>query len=173
MARGRVVDQVHGILAGRHVAFDVAADGRSFHVPVPGGSAAVEIDFDERSGEGTVVHLRSLVLDAVDVRDDNRLEVLEHLNALNQTTLFGRFFLDADRSTIVLEYELLGDDMSADELFNALYTVGLVADQTDDELQRALGTGRRSVDSEPGPAGHQPSAGRPWTPRQTPGGAGD
>jgi hypothetical protein len=148
MTRGRIVDQVHGILAGQRIAFDVAADGRSFRVPVPGGSAAVEIDFEGPEGDRSVVRLRSRVLEALDVSAENRLEILEHLNALNQTALFGRFFLDADRSTIVLEHELLGDDMSADELFNALYRVGLTADQTDDDLQRALGTGRRAVELE-------------------------
>ena len=158
MARGRVVDQVHGILAGRRIEFDVGTDGRSFRVPVPGGSAAVEIEFEEPGGERTVVRLRSHVLEALDVGPENRLEILEHLNALNQSALFGRFFLDVDRSTIVLEHELLGDDMSEDELFNALYTVGLTADQTDDDLQRALGTGRRAVELEaaadpPGPSG--------------------
>jgi hypothetical protein len=148
MTRGRIIEQVHGILAGEHVSFTVADDGRRFHVPVPQGSAAVDIDFEDWGRSQTLIRLRTHVLDKVEVRADNRLEVLEHLNALNQSTVFGRFYLDADRSTIMLEHELLGNELDAAELINALYTIGLVADQTDDDLQRSLGTGRRAVEIE-------------------------
>jgi len=109
----------------------------------------VEIDFDEWGRGRTMVRLRSHVLEGLDVLSENRLDVLEHINALNQSALFGRFYLDADRSTIVLEHELLGEDLNADELINALYAIGLVADQTDDDLQRELGTGRRAVELPP------------------------
>jgi hypothetical protein len=143
MTPAKVIEQVHGILARALVAFEVSADGAGFHVPVPQGSAAVDIDFDTLGRGQSVVRLRAHVLDEVDTRSDNRLEILEHLNALNQSALFGRFYLDADHTTIMLQHELLADDLDASELMNALFTVGLVADQTDDELQRALGTGRR------------------------------
>ena len=91
-------------------------------MPVPQGSAAVDIDFDTLERGQGVVRLRAHVLEQVDVREDNRLEILEHLNALNQSALFGRFYLDADRTTIVLEHELLADDLDASELMNALFT---------------------------------------------------
>src|SRR4051812_12602930 len=91
MARGRIIEQVHGILAGERVAFEVGDDGRSFHVPVPAGTAAVDIDFDAWGRDHTMVRLRSHVLEAVEIDSRNRLEVLEHLNALNQSALFGRF----------------------------------------------------------------------------------
>lgn len=149
MTRGAIIDQVHGILAGERVRFMVGEDGRRFHVPVPQGSAAVDIDFEPWGRSQTLVRLRTRVLEEVDVDAKNRLEVLEHVNSLNQSTLFGRFYLDADRSTIMLEHELLGTDLDASELINALYTMGLVADQTDDDLQRALGTGRRAVEVSP------------------------
>ena len=146
MNRGRVIEQVHGILAGEGVSFGVADDGRSFHVPVPAGSAAVQIAFDEWGRGRTMIRLRANVLIELEVADDNRLEILEQLNALNQSALFGRFYLDADRSTIMLEHELLGDFLDADELMNALYSVGQIADQSDDQLQVALGTGRRAIE---------------------------
>src|SRR5688572_21673738 len=135
MSRGRIVEQVHGILAGERVEFRVGDDGRSFHVPVPQGSAAVAIDFHDWSAGRSLIRLRAQVLEDVELDSRNRLEVLEHLNALNQSTVFGRFYLDADRTTIMLEHELLGDFLDAGELINALQTLGLVADQTDDELQ--------------------------------------
>src|SRR4051794_35551194 len=155
MRRGKIIEQVHGILAGERVEFEVRDDGRAFHVPVPSGSAAVDIDFDRWGRDRTLMRLRACVLQDVEVDADNRLEILEHLNALNQTAVFGRFYLDADRSTVVLAHELLGDELDADELLHALYTLGVVADQTDDELQRALGTGRRAME----PSATDPSAG--------------
>lgn len=146
MSRGKIIEQVHGILAGERVEFSVGQDGRHFHVPVPGGSAAVDIQFEDWGRAQTLVRLRTCVLQQVEVTSTNRLEILEHLNALNQSTLFGRFYLDADRSTIMLEHELLGTDLDASELMNALYSIGLVADQTDDDLQRSLGTGQRTIE---------------------------
>src|SRR5688572_10140748 len=110
MTRGKVVEQVHGILAGEKIAFEVGPDGRSFRVPVPSGSAAVAIDFDAWGRGRTMIRLRAHVLEEVVVEQSNRLDILEHLNSLSQTALFGRFYLDADRSTIILEHELLGDD---------------------------------------------------------------
>jgi len=94
-----------------------------------------------------MISLRSEVLVDVEVTEESRLQILEHLNALNQSSLFGRFYLDADRSTIVLRHDLLGDELQADELINALYTVGLLADQTDDELMHEIGTGIRASDA--------------------------
>jgi len=149
MTTERLIQQVHGILARERISFEAGDDGCSFHVPVPQGSAAVDIDFDTLGRGQNVVRLRANVLEQVDVRLENRLEILEHLNALNQSALFGRFYLDADRTTIMLEHELLADDLDASELMNALFTVGLVADQTDDELQRALGTGQRRFEVPP------------------------
>ncbi|MGI8729266.1 MAG: YbjN domain-containing protein [Solirubrobacteraceae bacterium] len=149
MKTSQVIEQVHGILARERITFTVGDDACGFHVPVPQGSAAVDIDFDTLGRGQSVVRLRAHVLEQVDVRPENRLEILEHLNALNQSALFGRFYLDADRTTIMLEHELLADDLDASELMNALFTVGLVADQTDDELQRSLGTGRRRFEIPP------------------------
>jgi hypothetical protein len=121
-------------------------DRRSYLVPVPHGSAAVVIDFHPWGRGQTMISLRSEVLADVELTEENRLQVLEHMNALNQTSLFGRFYLDADRATIVLRHDLLGDELQTEELINALYTVGVLADQTDDELRHELGTGRRAAD---------------------------
>lgn len=145
---------MHGVLARADIRFALSDDRNSFLVPVPHGSAAVLIDFHDWSRGQTMISLRSDVLVDVHVTPENRLEVLEHLNALNQSSLFGRFYLDADGSTIVLRHDLLGDELDAEELINALYTVGLLADQTDDELMQELGTGSRASDV---PGAHAPS----------------
>lgn len=142
----RVIQQVHGILAREDVRFSLSDGRASFLVPVPHGSAAVLIDFHDWGRGQTMISLRSDVLLEVEVTDDNRLQILEHLNALNQASLFGRFYLDADRSTIVLRHDLLGDELQSEELMNALYTVGLLADQCDDELMHEFGTGVRAAD---------------------------
>jgi hypothetical protein len=147
VANQRIIQQVHGILAREDVRFALSADRESFLVPVPHGSAAVLIDFHPWGRGQTMISLRSEVLVDVEVTEESRLQILEHLNALNQSSLFGRFYLDADRSTIVLRHDLLGDELQADELINALYTVGLLADQTDDELMHEIGTGIRASDA--------------------------
>jgi hypothetical protein len=146
LATTRIIEQVHGILVREGVQFSVAGDKRSFLLPVPGGSAAVKVQFHAWGKSQTMISLSSEVLIEVELTDENRLSVLEHLNALNQSALFGRFFLDADRSTIMLQYDLLGDDLDSSELLNALHSVGFLADQTDDELMEELGTGRRAAD---------------------------
>jgi hypothetical protein len=142
----RVIEHVHGILVRERVRFNVADDGQSFLVPVPHGSAAVVVTFHDWGRGQTMISLRAEVLVNVDVKKSNRLETLELLNALNQTALFGRFYLDADRATIQLDYDLLGDELDSEELMNALYTVGIVADETDDQLLTQLGTGERASD---------------------------
>jgi hypothetical protein len=146
MAAERIIEQVHGILARRDVRFILSDDRASFLVPVPHGSAAVMIDFHPWGRRQTMISLRSDVLIDVAVSEANRLQILEHLNALNQASLFGRFYLDADRSTVVLRHDLLGDELQSEELINALYTVGLLADQADDELMHEFGTGKRAAD---------------------------
>jgi hypothetical protein len=145
----RVIEQVHGILARAEIRFVLGDDRRSYLVPVPAGSAAVLIDFHDWGRSQTMISLRSEVLVDVSVSEDNRLQVLEHLNALNQTSLFGRFHLDSDRSTVVLQHDLLGDELQAEELINALYTVGLLADQADDQLLQQFGSGTRASDLTP------------------------
>lgn len=142
----RVIEQVHGILARADIRFALSDDRNRYLVPVPQGSAVVEIEFHPWARAQTMISLRSDVLVDVEMTEENRLEVLEHLNALNQTSLFGRFHLDADRTTVVLQHDLLGDQLQAEELINALYTVGLLADQADDELLRELGSGARASD---------------------------
>lgn len=147
VANKRIIEQVHGILARDTIRFALSDDRNSFLVPVPRGSAVVLIDFHAWGLGQTMISLRSDVLIDVEVTDENRLQILEHMNALNQASLFGRFYLDADRSTVVLRHDLLGDELQAEELINALYTVGLLADETDDDLMREFGTGRRAADS--------------------------
>ena len=151
MPSQRVIEQVHGILARAEIRFALGQDRSSYLVPVPGGSAAVVINFHDWGRGQTMISLRSDVLVDVEVGEQNRIQVLEHLNALNQASLFGRFHLDADLSTVVLQHDLLGDHLQSDELINALFTVGVLADDADDQLLREFGSGLRAVDLDDGP----------------------
>lgn len=152
MTAPRIIEQVHGILGRAEIGFVLGQDRVSYLVPVPGGSAAVLIEFHDWGRDQTMISLRSEVLVEVEVGEDNRVQVLEHLNALNQASLFGRFHLDADMSTVVLQHDLLGDHLQSDELINALFTVGVLADDADDQLLREFGSGKRAVDLPDGPS---------------------
>src|SRR5437762_3329429 len=58
----RIIEQVHGILARAEIRFALSEDRRTYLVPVPGGSAAVLIDFHAWGRAQTMISLRSEVL---------------------------------------------------------------------------------------------------------------
>ncbi len=136
----RVIQQVYGILSMNKVEFRTDDAGKSFLVPY--GSAGVFVDFRDWGDGKTLISLHALVLDQVDVSDERRPKVLQELNEVNETTYLGKVYLDADRQAIVLEHDLLGDHLDADELMDTLRTVASMADELDDKLREAIGTGR-------------------------------
>jgi hypothetical protein len=133
----RVVEQVHGILGLGGVPFSMSDDRSSFLVL--SGSARMIIVF-RRWGESVVVSTRSVVLDEVDSSGDRLLQIYERLNALNEERFFGKLYLQKP-GTIMLEYDLLGDQLDAQELLHALSTISSMADELDDVLSTELGTG--------------------------------
>jgi T3SS (YopN, CesT) and YbjN peptide-binding chaperone 1 len=136
----RVIQQVYGILSMNKVEFKTDDGGKSFLVPY--GSAGVFVDFRDWSDGQTLVNLHAFVLDQVDVAEERRLKILEELNEVNKANYLGKVYLDVDAKTIVLEHDLLGNDLDADELMGALRTVASMADDLDDQLREAIGTGR-------------------------------
>ena len=52
-----------------------------------------------------------------------------------------------EAKSIVLEHDLLGNDLDADELMGALRTLASMADDLDDKLRTAIGTGRSAQES--------------------------
>jgi Putative bacterial sensory transduction regulator len=136
----RVIQQVYGILSMNKVEFRTDESGKSFLVPY--GSAGVFVDFRDWSDGQTLVNLHAFVLDQVDVADERRLKILEELNEVNKANYLGKVYLDVDTTTIVLEHDLLGNDLDADELMGALRTLATMADDLDDRLRQAIGTGR-------------------------------
>jgi hypothetical protein len=136
----RVIQQVYGILSMNKVEFKTDAAGTSFLVPY--GSAGVFVDFRDWSDGQTLIHLHAVVLEQVDAGDERRPKILEELNEVNKTTYVGKVYLDPDAKTIVLEHDLLGNDLDADELMGVLRTLATLADDLDDKLRTAIGTGR-------------------------------
>ena len=146
MPKERVVYQVRGILAEEKIAVERYTTGGAYRFRV--GSAVVEIDFYDWDDGQTIVSLQADVLVNLDLNEDALRSAYEHINALNHMTKFGKFYIDVDRHAIVLEHDLLGDELDASELLNALRTVGKHADESDDLLRGRLGTGDRAGDVE-------------------------
>jgi len=136
----RVIQQVYGILSMNKIEFKTDDGGKSFLVPY--GSAGVFVDFRDWGDGETLVNIHAFVLDQVDVSDERRPKILEELNEVNKTTYLGKVYLDVEQKTIVLEHDLLGNHLDADELMGALRTVATMADDLDDKLREAIGTGR-------------------------------
>lgn len=138
----RVIQQVSGILGMSDIAFRADEGKRSFLVPC--GSAGVFISFVDR-GESTVVSLRAIVLEQVDGSGERRQKILEALNEKNRSVLFGCFYFDDGH--VIVDYQLLGDQLEAPELLNALAALCSTADAVDDELRDAIGSGVRATDA--------------------------
>lgn len=146
MPKQRVIHQVRGILAEESIAVERSTKGGAYRFRV--GSAVVEVDFYDWHDGQTVVSLQADVLVNLALDRDALRAACEHINALNHMSKFGKFYVDADRQAIVLEHDLLGDELDASELLNALHTVGEQADKSDDRLRDLLGTGDRAADVE-------------------------
>jgi len=141
----RVVQQVYGILSMTKGEFGTDDTGKSFLVTY--GTSGVYVDFRDWADGQTLVNLHAFVLDEVDVADERRLKILEELNEVNKSTYVGKVYLDVEAKTIVLEHDLLGNDLDADELMGALRTLASTADELDDRLRTAIGTGRSAQES--------------------------
>jgi hypothetical protein len=144
LPKKRVIHEVRGILAEADIDVEATQQGHGYRVPI--GSAVVEIDFYDWVDGQTVVSLHADVLVNVDLRDNVRLLALERVNALNHISKFGKFYVDEARGAVVLEHDLLGSELDASELLNALRTVGDHADRSDDELRELLRSGDRAAD---------------------------
>jgi hypothetical protein len=136
-AIGRVVE----ILRANDVPHESYEDGRLLRVGW--GSALVYVVVQQRAGE-VVLHLHAPVLQQVQADGaDAVVAVLGEVNRANGAIQFGRFAYQPDTARISLEYELLADEMHPRPLMHALERVAFTADDMDDAMQRALGTGRR------------------------------
>jgi hypothetical protein len=140
----RVIQQVGGILSMGDVKFTTDESKQSFLVP--GESTGVVISFVDLAGS-TVVSLHSILLEQVDSSGERKQKILEALNARNESSYFGTFYLDAERGRILVDHHLLGDQLQASELVRALASLLSTADEADDQLRDEVGSGVRAIDA--------------------------
>src|SRR6202011_2537084 len=141
----RLAEQVHGILSRNGVGFATSDDGRDFQVHYESTSCQIET---RDWGEQSIVEVKAIVLQNVDATGRRRGKILERLNDINRDGVFGTIYLAGDEKagTIFLEHQLLGDELEAAELMNALSCVANRADALDDDLIKELETGERWSD---------------------------
>jgi hypothetical protein len=143
----RLAEQVHGILSRKGVEFATNENETSFQVPYESTACYIET---REWGDLSVLEIRAIVLENVDAGGRRRGKILERLNEINRDGFFGTIYLAGDEkaATIFLEHQLVGDDLDAAELMNALSTVASRADELDDDLIKAFETGERWTDVE-------------------------
>jgi hypothetical protein len=129
------IEQVAGILLREDFKFDTSEDGRSYRLLF--GTAGVFIHFTVWNETSVAIKVHSPVVQDIDPESPGGAEALNLLNQLNQGHLFVKFRLV--EGTLVAEYDLLGDNLQATELQNALLTVAAAADSLDDDLADRLG----------------------------------
>ena len=139
----RVIQQVGGILGMNDIPFKTDDSKQTFLVPK--GSAGVFISFTD-AGDSTIVVLRAILLEQVDGSGERKQKILEALNEKNRKVTFGCFYFDPDSAYVVLDYSVLGDQLQGQELLHALFAIASTADDVDDELRDAIGSGVRATD---------------------------
>lgn len=72
-------------------------------------------------------------------------ELTRFLLEKNHQLLFGKFSLDPEEKAVLYEHVLLGDDLDVEELFVAVATIALAADQNDEQVAKMAG-GKRVAD---------------------------
>jgi hypothetical protein len=137
-ALDQTIARVREYLDGLGVVFETADGGT---LKVDAGTTAVYIHVEDVAAR-RVVSLMAPVLVGVDAGEARLCELL----TLNSELRFGKFSWHADRRTVTVEYELLGDFLDRDELAVALQAVGEIADTCDERLQPLLGGRRPHVD---------------------------
>jgi hypothetical protein len=131
------MDQIAGILTRNEIPFQVDSDGAEYRVLF--GSSAVFISV-RAWAEGTVVHMRAPVIIGFELEPHMGTAYFA-VNDLNYELYFAKFCVLAgeDRGSISVEHDLLGDDLQASELMNALELLAQLADDNDDRLQADIG----------------------------------
>jgi hypothetical protein len=107
---------VRGILAESGLQIDRQNEGDGYLISE--GSAMVALDFYDWQNGQSVVSVHADVLVDLRLTPEARTRALEALNARNLFSKFGKFFLDEERCTIVLEYDLLAERLDPEELLN-------------------------------------------------------
>jgi hypothetical protein len=132
----QISDQIIGMLARNEVN----------HHPIEGETAVI-VHLPPREEEGNpilvfvrtttgpndqvMVYLLSPVLQEIPEGDDgNHAKAIALMNFLNAQQIIGRWVFSTSEADIKVEYEMFGNDLSEDEVLNAIATLGsIVLDQ--------------------------------------------
>ena len=134
MTVGSTKHLVVEILSANQLSFDEETDELQLRF----SSSLVSIGFDQ-VGEQVIIEMRSQVLREVPDFQAKVLELLRALNELNLRSRFGKWVADESRTTVALEYDLLGDHLQEEEFMTALAMIARLADREDDLLQTRFG----------------------------------
>jgi hypothetical protein len=147
MSSEAVISRITSIFGARNVdVVEPVEDASGLLVRV--GSALIAVRSRE-GGDGAVVLLTATVLEDVDGSGEARQRVLEAVNERNRSATLGRFSFDPDRRAVVVDHVFLADRWAEDELMKALEQLAREADDADDRLREAIGSGVRAIDARP------------------------
>jgi len=131
--------KIEGYLREKKLVYEGLPDGR---YALRQGSTKVFIVPLAWTGGQTLVKLFAPVALAI---TQITPELTRFLVEKNAELLFGKFSLDAKGKAIWYEHVLLGNSLDVEELFSAIVTIALTADQYDEQVQ-ALSGGKRLAD---------------------------
>jgi hypothetical protein len=131
------MDQIAGILTRNEIPFVQNSDGSEYRVLYESTGVFISV---RPFRDGTVVHLEAPVVVELDLNDKGGGAFWE-ANQLNSKAYFGKFTVHSQdgRGTLCVELDVLGDDLQASELTNALMIVAELADENDDRLEAEIG----------------------------------
>jgi type III secretion system-like peptide-binding chaperone len=138
-----LVTRVVDALANAGLEVDVSQDGARFRVRR--GSAAIHGELAEIDGE-LAVRLVAPLLSDVAGETSRTCRVLEELNRLSQTVPLVRFTYDAEERAVLMLHDVFIGDRPPEDVVLTVVRMGIAADEFDDRLQVALGTGLRLAD---------------------------
>ena len=131
------IEQVAGILVREGLRFQTHEDGDSYRLLF--GEDAVFIHF-ESVGDHVRIALSSPALQDIDEDGAGAAIALNELNRLNVEHRFVKWVFD--EGTLIAGVDLLGDDLQASELRNAVYTLAGTVSQVAEELEERVGGSR-------------------------------
>lgn len=129
------IEQAAGIMLREELHFATSRDGRSYRLLF--GSAAVFVNFDRWLEESVAIIVSSPIVQGIDPESPGGAQAFNLVNHLNATHYFVKFTFQ--HGILSARYDLLGDNLQAAELRNAIYAVASAANRLDDDLAEQLG----------------------------------
>ncbi len=131
------LEQVAGILLRADLHFQMHEDGKSYRLLF--GADAVFIHF-ARWGDGVRVRVGSPALQSLDEEDAGYAVLLNRVGELNREHVFVKWTVEDQ--TLLASHDLLGDELRACELVNAVEVMARAVGDTAGELADLTGGAR-------------------------------